>query len=108
MAALDPGSVLTLVFGALAMLSVLRYYSIFHHSFQLRKARAFLHYKEYEPIIIVIGLALLAATALILYNLVASPDRLQIYDAGVYMSLQFLLAVGLFYTFVVGRKAGKR
>lgn len=107
MAILEPGPVLTLVFGALAVLSVLRYYTIFHHSFQLRKARAFLHYKEYEPIIIVIGLALLAATALIFYALVASPNALHLYDVGVYMSLQLLLASGLFYTFWVGRKAGK-
>ncbi len=107
MAILEPGPILTLVFGAAAVLSVLRYYTIFHHSFQLRKARAFLHYKEYEPIIIVIGLALLVATALIFYALATNPDKLQLYDAGVYMSLQLLLAGGLFYTFWVGRKAGK-
>ncbi len=107
MAILDPGSVLTLMFGAAAVLSVLRYYTIFRHSFQLRKARAFLHYKEYEPIIIVIGLALLAATAIIYYTLVANPDAIHLYDAAVYMSLQILLASGLFYTFWVGRKAGK-
>lgn len=108
MTVLDPGSVLTLVFGAIAVFSVLRYYSIFHHSFHLRKARAFLHYKEYEPIIIVIGLALLAATAVIFYVLATNPAGIELYDAVVYMSLQFLLASGLFYTFIAGRKAGKQ
>lgn len=107
MTLLEPGSLVTLVFEVAAVFSVLRYYTIFRHSFQLRKARAFLHYKQYEPIIIAIGIALLAATALILYTLATNPASLQLYDVGVYMSLQLLLASGLAYTFWVSRKAGK-
>ncbi|MEM3085537.1 MAG: hypothetical protein QXO51_00810 [Halobacteria archaeon] len=108
MALLDPGPLATFLFGGLAVAAVLHYYTIFRHSFHLRKARAFLHYKGYEPIIVTIGLALLGATAILLYTLVADPEALEVYDAVVYMSLQTLLATGLFYTFIVGRKAGKQ
>lgn len=101
--ALEPGPAIALIFGGAAVVSVLLYLQIFRLSFQLRKARAFLHFRQYEPIIIGSGVAVLVCTVFVLYALATDPLAIDLHDFVVYLLFQLLLAGVLFYMFKSGR-----
>ncbi|MBI4362368.1 MAG: hypothetical protein HY558_04260 [Euryarchaeota archaeon] len=104
---LTPEILVSLGSSLVAVASVLLYATIFRHPYELRKARAFLGFKEYERIILGMALALMLATAVLVTALVTSPGVLDVPDFFTYLPIQVFLAGGFLFTYRLGRKSGK-
>lgn len=101
----DPAKLAIVALGALVWISVALGLSVLRGSMELRRARTFLHFGEYERMYLIFGVALSAIAAGISYALFALPGTV---DTPVdYFNITVMYAAGILIflrTFLFHRK----